>query len=114
LNREKGWTATQLLPAGAPVTIPDPEMLPLIAARLSAEVVADGKLSDEERVRLLQALVPVAAQNLTALDAVLARLLLVSSPADAGTLDRLQQLIDAHVPFEPVPGIRFPLLAAEM
>ncbi len=114
LNREKGWTATQLLPAGAPVNIPDPEMLPLIAARLSAEVVADGKLSRDQRVRLLQALVPVAAQNLTALDAVLARLLLVSSPADAGTLDRLQQLIDAHVPFEPVPGIRFPLLAAEM
>lgn len=113
-NRSQGWMIDQVLPPGTQVNIPDREMIPLIAARLSARVIADGKSNRDERVRWLQALVPVAAPNLTALDTVLARLMLVSAPMNVGLIDRIQELLDAHVPFEPVPGIRFPLLAAEM
>ena len=114
VNRKQNWAAGQILPAAARVNIPDPEMLPLIAARLSAEVVAEGQWSRDKRVQLLQALVPVSSANLTTLDTVLARLMLVGCPADQGNLDQIQALLDAYVPFEQVPGIRFPLLAAEM
>ncbi len=114
VNRTQGWTTDQFLPAGAQVSIPDPEMLPIIAARLSVEIVAEGLWDREQRLRLLQGLVPVAAANLATLDTVLARLMLVSGTAEQGMLDKLQELLDTHVPFEPVPGIRFPVLAAEM
>lgn len=113
-NRAYGWTNDQVLPSGTKVNIPDREMVPLIAARLSAAIIADASLDRDARKGLLQALVPVVAPNLTALDSVLARLMLFAGSTDAGMLDQLQALLEAHVPFEPVPGIRFPLLAAEM
>lgn len=113
-NRATGWAADQPLAPGTRVNVPDPEMLPLIAARLSAEVVAGAPRNPDDKVRLLQALVPVAVPNLTALDTVLARLMLTGCPGDAPSLDHLKAILENHVPFEPVPGIRFPLLAAEM
>ena len=63
------------------VNIPDPDFVPILAARFAAEaVVADG-LSPETRTRMLQRLVRMALPNPTAVDTVLGRLIL-------STLDR--------------------------
>jgi hypothetical protein len=59
-------------------------------------LVAPG-LADGVRGALIRSLVPVAAANPTALDTVLARLLLAERPADPATLQELAALA-------PVPG----------
>lgn len=70
-------------------TVPDPEMAPLVAAYLSARVLITS-LPVEERIQLIQSLVPVAAANPTALDTVLSRLLVAAAPLVASsTLDAL-------------------------
>jgi hypothetical protein len=61
------------------VDVPDPEVAPLVAARLAAEALVSD-LSAEERVHLVRSLVPVAAANPTALDTVLSRLLVAAAP----------------------------------
>jgi len=59
-----------------PVNIPDPDFTPILAARIAAIVLASPMLADGRRTILIQNLVPLAAQNRTALDTLLARLLL--------------------------------------
>jgi hypothetical protein len=61
------------------VDVPDPEMLPLVAARLAAEALV-ASLPPEEHVRLIQLLVAIAAADPTALDTVLSRLLVAAAP----------------------------------
>ena len=76
---------TEVLQQGDEVNIPDPDFVPILAARFAAEaVVADG-LSSETRSRLIQRLVRMALPNPTAVDTVLGRLIL-------STLDRQEQL----------------------
>lgn len=65
----------------AEVNVPDPTFPPLLAAYLSAEVVADPMLLPARKAELIQLLVPIAAQNPTALDTVLARLLIAADHA---------------------------------
>ncbi len=58
------------------VNVPDPDFVPILAARFAAEaLVADG-LSAEARSRTIQRLVRLALPNITALDTVLGRLML--------------------------------------
>jgi hypothetical protein len=67
---------TEELQEGDTVKIPDPDFAPILASRFAAEaLVADG-LSPEIRTRLIQRLVPMALPNPTAVDTVLARLML--------------------------------------
>jgi hypothetical protein len=73
------------------VDVPDPEMTPLVAARLAAEALV-APLGQQERVRLIRSLVPVAAANPTALDTVLSRLLVAASPLLASA--SLNALVD--------------------
>ncbi|RME49694.1 MAG: hypothetical protein D6791_00105 [Chloroflexi bacterium] len=93
LNRDHAWTPDDLLPDGAEVNVPDPEFAPLLAARFAAEALADSTMAGDERVALIQSLVPVAASNPTALDAVLSRLLLAARPADTEALDALADAV---------------------
>src|SRR6266576_495772 len=79
------------LDPGTLVNMPDPGFATWIAARLSAEVLVDSTLADQERTELLQLLVPIAIPNPTVLDLVLARLLLLIRPTDAALLDALER-----------------------
>jgi hypothetical protein len=58
------------------VNIPEPDFIPILAARISSAVLAAPGLTDERRRALIQRLVPLTLTNATALDTVLARLLL--------------------------------------
>jgi hypothetical protein len=83
LNYEAGWKADTILLTNPPtvVNLPDPEFAPLLAARISAEILA-GPLFPEKKQILIQKLVPVAATDPTALDTVLARLLVAAKPSE--------------------------------
>jgi hypothetical protein len=85
------------LPPGTTVNIPDPEFIPLLAARFAAEALTAAELTPRARTEWIQALVPRAAANPTALDLVLTRLLLAARPTDAGVLARLIASVQRHV-----------------
>jgi hypothetical protein len=71
---------------GDEVAVPDPGFVPHLAARLAAEALAQagGMPLDAERLRLLRGLVPFAIPSPTALDAVLARLVLAVARPEPG------------------------------
>jgi len=83
-------SATDRLPHGSEVRIPDPGFATWIAGRLSSAVLLDQELIEEERVELLQLLAAVASPNATILDRVLARLAIGAHPADPVMLDVLE------------------------
>jgi hypothetical protein len=91
-NQDRGWAPGQHLPVGTRVNVPDPGFPPLVAARLSAAILADGP-PDPERSALLRHLVPVTGTDVTALGTVLARLLLCSPTQDANLLAELRRLV---------------------
>lgn len=62
------------------IRIPDAEFAPWLAARFAAESLAQPGMADDERIRLIRELAPIAAPDPTALDTVLARLLLAAHP----------------------------------
>ena len=74
----------EVLQAGDPVNIPDPDFVPMLAARFAAEALAAEGLSADERSLIIQKLVGLALPNPTALDTVLGRLVLstLQRPAD--------------------------------
>ena len=94
LNHGNGWQAETPLPDGTEVRIPDRGLAPLLAARFAAAVLVDPALDAVQRIEAIQALVPVAAANPTALDTVLARLLLAARPADPARLGALLDLAE--------------------
>jgi hypothetical protein len=83
-------TASDRLQEGTEVRIPDPGFATWIAGRLSAAVIADQSLLEDERVELLQLLAAVAAPNATILDRVLARLAMAAHRTDPAILDALE------------------------
>jgi hypothetical protein len=91
-NRERGWTPDERLDPGTRVNVPDPGFSPLIAARLSAAVLAAGQPSSEVSAQLRH-LVPVTGADVTALGTVLARLLLCSPTEDVELLSQLRDLV---------------------
>ena len=83
LVRVNGWIwpgpdgpLTEPLQKGDEVNIPDPEFIPVLAARFAAEALVAAGLSAERRSMIIQRLVPVALPSATALDTVLGRLML--------------------------------------
>lgn len=84
LNPQYGLT--EMLGDKAPIQVPDPGFAPLLAVHLAARVLAEDSLEDE-RGALLRALVPVAANNPTALDTVLSYLLIDNQPDDPELLE---------------------------
>jgi hypothetical protein len=94
LNREAGWEADQELPPDTFVNVPDPGFATLLAALFSAKVLTAPALMSDERLGVLRMLVPVSAPNPTALDTVLARLLLAARPSDPNVLNLLGKFAD--------------------
>lgn len=76
------------IPPGTRIHVPDPGLAPVLASHLAARVVADTSLGFD-RIRLIRSLLPLAAANETAIDTVLAYLLIVSDPEDSGVLQDL-------------------------
>jgi hypothetical protein len=79
------------------ICVPDPEFPPLLAARMAAEALAFVS-NREERIRLIQRLIPIAAANPTALDAVLARLVLAAHPMPVAIIGQLGATIVVALP----------------
>jgi hypothetical protein len=96
-NFDHGWAIDTPLPPGTWVNVPDPDFATLLTGRLSAEILVKPGLSDAERVKLIQALVPLAAANPTVLDTILARLLLAARPNDSTTLDTLDVTLKRYL-----------------
>jgi hypothetical protein len=92
LNSDPPLNADNPLPPGTRVNVPDPGFPPLLAARFAARALADAGLSPERQQRVIRSLVPVAAADTTALDVVLARLLLASRLQDPAMLASLVAL----------------------
>jgi len=93
-----GISPQQRLAPGMPVNVPDPGLPPRLAARFAAEILVDPARSPENRVQRIRSLVPVAAIDPTALDAVLGRLVLATATANRGDthllLEKLGSIAD--------------------
>jgi hypothetical protein len=87
---------------GKYVLVPDPEFVPTLAAFYSAMAMSHPMLTSTDRRTLIQQLLPLAMPNPTALDTVMARLILVAKPQDAKTVgqmfDYLREKIGAEQP----------------
>ena len=106
-NEEHGWTPDEHLTDGTRVNVPDPGFQPLIAARLSAAVLADGPPGPSLSA-LLRQLVPVTGADVTALATVIARLLLCSPTQDALLLTELRRLVTEVTSATAVEWTRLP------
>lgn len=91
LNGELLWVEDVLSP-GTRVNVPDPGLPPLLAARFTSRALADPALSSLEQQTVIRKLVPAAAADATALDSVLARLVLASRSQDRTMLSGLIEL----------------------
>jgi len=92
LNRDRDWDVEQPLDGETLVRVPDPGFVPLLAARFAAEALAQPGLPPAGRRVLIQSLVPLAAPDPTALDTVLARLVLADPPETKGYRAALKRL----------------------
>ena len=107
------------LDLGQRVAVPDRGFAPHLAARLAAELLAQaqGLPVDAHALQQLRALVPTAVPSATALDAVLARLVLAEgrrgAPPDADDVQALQALLDRR-PAGAATGPRGELIAARL
>ncbi|HMF94705.1 MAG TPA: NB-ARC domain-containing protein [Vicinamibacterales bacterium] len=79
VNAGKGLD--DVLQAGSEANVPIPGFAPLLAALCAAEVLASPTMSDGGKARLIQRLIPVAANDLTAVDTVLARMIMAARAA---------------------------------
>ena len=101
--------ADRPLVKGDDVAVPDPGLVPHLAARLAAEVLAQAGHNPlpPERLKLLRTLVPFAAISPTALDAVLTRLVLAQgrrgSPVELAEVEALQGVLRRR-PMTPSDG----------
>jgi hypothetical protein len=102
------WPPEVVLPERTEVAVPDPDMAPLVAARLAAGALADPGLTGPERRLAIQQLAPRAVSNLTAVDTVLGRLLLAA--ADVADPVALAELAGAPPPAS-APGVSAAFLA---
>lgn len=96
LNREHGFTEFAPLPPGALVRVPDGNYGPLVAARIACETLRSPGLSATQRQRTLQMLVPIAARDTIALDAVLSRLVLGSPQLTLEEVRALEAVLSEH------------------
>jgi len=88
------------------VNVPDAGFAPILAARFAAEVLGRRAELAGQAAELIARLVPVAANNATALDAVLARLVLASQLLAVPVTQRILDLAPADWLKSPVPNPR--------
>ncbi|HWF87570.1 MAG TPA: hypothetical protein VN659_02010 [Pyrinomonadaceae bacterium] len=91
-----------ILKEGTPVLIPDPGLAPLLAIHFAAATLADASLKGQ-RASLIQALVPMAVANPTALDTVLSYLLIAVAPNDAKLMTEITKEIGPVEPLDFAP-----------
>ena len=98
----------QVLQKGDLVNIPDPEFVPVLAARFAAEALAADGLGADQRSLIIQRLVRLALPKPTALDTVLGRLMLstLQRPADMPEVLRMLQIPGASTPMTNVESYR--------
>ncbi len=96
LNPELGSDPHRPLDPGTPVNIPDPGLPALLAARFAARALADPSLTDQDRIAAIRQVLPTAVNNPTALDVVLARLVLAEHKHDPAMLDALAHLAETN------------------
>jgi hypothetical protein len=94
------------LAEGDEVAVPDPGLLPHLAARLAAETLAraGGAPLTPVRLNLLRSLVPYAVPSPTALDAVLTRLVLAQARRDPPPDVAQAAALEAVLALRPVSG----------
>lgn len=90
----------QPIPGGTTVRVPDPGFAPLLAVHFAARCTAELELEDE-RPALVRSLAPVAVANPTALDSVLAYLLIAVRPGSRPLLDELLEETTSSQDGEP-------------
>lgn len=95
--------ADRRLNPGEDVAVPDVGLVPHLAARLAAEILAQaqGLPLQAEQVALLRMLVPHALPSATALDAVLARVVLAEGRREAAPSANDIQALMAHLARRP-------------
>jgi hypothetical protein len=99
-----GHLVTAHLPEGLAIRVPDPGFPPLLAIHFAARAFADDALGDH-RAALIRSLVPVAAVNATALDTLLAYLVIAADLHDADLVDEIAAFAGAPVPADaPAPS----------
>ncbi|MDA0165406.1 hypothetical protein OM076_34370 [Solirubrobacter ginsenosidimutans] len=86
------------------VSVPDSRFIPQLAARLAAGILAQTGRSPLARARLIRRLVPFAAENPTALDTILSRLVLAAPDGDFEALAPLAADAAAQMD-EPDPSL---------
>jgi hypothetical protein len=86
------------LAVGARVRVPDRQWIPMLAAYFSSLVMRAPAFLKQDRVRHILRLSAQATQQVTALDTILARLLLALQPDEPGVLDTLEQSVCAYQP----------------
>lgn len=95
----------QHLDQGSLVRVPDIRWAPMLAAYLASRVLRAPGLGRPERAALLLRLVPVAAPDGTALDTVLARLLVALGPQPEEALSALDESVAEFGPPEVQGGV---------
>ncbi len=98
LNRRLGVNDHDVLPPGARIQVPDPGFRKQLAGRFAAELLRREDLPRTDRLRAMQRLVPVAAARVTALDSVLARLIMLLGPEKPDEIRRLVEIRKQHAP----------------
>lgn len=88
----------QPLCKGVLVKIPDPGFIPLLTARLAAEVLVAPGLNNFSRTASIKSLVPLTNSDPTTMDTVLARILLAAQPSDTMILDSLKIAVTGYAP----------------
>jgi len=107
------------LQQGDELAVPDPGLVPHLAARLSAEVLAQSGQADlsARHMQLLRTLVPFAVLSPTALDSVLTRLVMAQgrrgTPVDMAEVQALEAVL-ARRPEVRAEGVSSELLATRM
>ena len=105
LRKNPSFSAEEPLAFGERVRVPEPGFRAWLAARLSAEVLVAPDLPQDERVALIQSLVPPALGSPINIDTVLARLLLATVPEDPADLDKIAASVETIVrPASAPPG----------
>jgi hypothetical protein len=85
------------------ISIPDPDFIPILAARFAGALLAATDVHPERRRMLIQQLVGLAAPNATALDTILGRLML----ATASTVFEMPNVLVALELPEQAPQAKF-------
>jgi hypothetical protein len=88
------------------VSVPDPNFTPLLAARLSSEVLGRRHEFGGHAAVLIARLLPAAAADATTLDAVMARLALACAPTNLALVQRLGHAAPQDWMHEPIRAER--------